>query len=130
MFGPTPERNYKLKVSKKQKKLAFLSALTILAIEKKVGVFEAQTVLEKEKISTKTVVSFLKANNFLPKKGCLLIVTHSKEIFLSTKNVPNIKVVRPLSLTVSLLYTTSFLLFDSSALQELVEAKTPIQRTK
>lgn len=110
--------------------MGFLSALTILAIERKVGVFDSQSVLENAKISTKTVVSYLKANNFLPKKGWLLIVSQSKELFLSTKNVPNIKVVRPLSLTVSLLYTTAFLLCDRLALQELVDAKTPIQSSK
>lgn len=107
-----------------------MSALTVLGLNRRVGVFDSQTVLEEGKISTKTVVSFLKENNYLPKKGSLLIVTRSKEVFLSTKNIPNIKVVKPFSLTVSLLYQTSFLLCDEAALQELVEAKGPIPRSK
>lgn len=130
MFGPTPERNYNLKVNKKQKHLAFLSALSLLALEKRVGLFDSHSVLKEAKISTKTVVSFLKANNFLPKKGWLLIVSKSQELFLSTKNVPNVKVVKPLSLTVSLLQAAAFLLCDRLALQELVEARKNVKAAR
>lgn len=121
VFGPSPERNYKLKVTKKQKHLAFLSALSLLALEKRVAVFEVQNALNQERISTKTAVNFLKTNNFLPKKGHLLIASLSKELFLATKNVPNIKVVKPLSVTVSLLQAAAFFLCDQEAIKQLLE---------
>lgn len=85
------------------------------------AVFEVQNALNRERISTKTTVNFLKTNNFLPKKGHLLIASLSKELFLATKNVPNIKVVKPLSVTVSLLQAAAFFLCDQEAIQQLLE---------
>ncbi|UUD37086.1 50S ribosomal protein L4 [Mycoplasmopsis californica] len=93
-FGPTPDRNYKLKVNKKVRKNALISALTLLAQGDKVLVSE----IKMDKISTKELVAQLtkhKANNLKT-----LIVTNETNVFLSARNLPRTITTKVTSISV------------------------------
>lgn len=92
-FGPTPERNYKLKVNKKVRKHALVSALTLLA--RKNGVIVSELALSS--ISTKALLTQLKELNVGKK---VVIVTADSNVFYSARNVQNIHVTKVTSLSV------------------------------
>ncbi|WP_027334384.1 50S ribosomal protein L4 [Mycoplasma elephantis] len=113
VFGPTPERNYKLKVNKKIRKNALISALTLLA--QKNGVIVSETKVSK--ISTKELVSELKklgSNNLKT-----LIVTSDTNVFLSARNLPKVITTKVTSISVEDLLWTDKLIISKNDIQYL-----------
>lgn len=116
-FGPTPERNYKLKVNKKVRKLAFKSALTLLAQDKAIVVND----LKLEKISTKELLNklvALKVDNLRK----ILIVTNDETVYRSGKNLPNVAIYRPTSVSVESLINADVLVLSKEGL-EIIEGR-------
>lgn len=116
-FGPTPERNYTLKVNKKVRKLALKSALTMLAAEKAVAVND----LKLEGISTKEILNkltTLKVN----KLRTVLIVTNDEIVYRSARNLPNVSICKPTSLSVESLIGADVMIISKEGL-EIVEGR-------
>ncbi|MDJ1645787.1 50S ribosomal protein L4 [Mycoplasma phocimorsus] len=111
-FGPTTERNYKIKVNKKVRKNALVSALTLLA--RKNGVIVAD--LSLSKISTKLLLSQLKELNVGKKT---VIVTSDSNIFFSAKNVQNVYVTKVTSLSVENILWADTLVITNCAVKYL-----------
>ena len=86
VFGPKPH-GYDIKLNKKVKDLAKMSALSYKAKENAIVVIEEIT-LDAPK--TKQVVDVMKGLNFLTKKTLLVIAEYNDNLYLSTRNVPNI----------------------------------------
>ena len=91
VFGPTPDRNYTLKVNKKVRKLAFKSALTLKSNNNSIIIDE----IKMDKISTKTLIDIIKEMKLKNVKK-ILIVSENEILFKSSKNVKDI-VVQKLS---------------------------------
>ncbi len=86
IFGPKPHA-YDFKLNRKVKDLAKISALSHKAKDTALLVVE-EIVLEVPK--TKQVVEVLKGLNIADKKTLLIIADYNDNLYLSTRNVPNV----------------------------------------
>ncbi|MEG0283713.1 MAG: 50S ribosomal protein L4 [Erysipelotrichales bacterium] len=90
VFGPTTEKNYKLKMNRKVRKLALRSAYSVVLRDKQIIAIDS---LELEQAKTKEFINLMSAFNIDNKM--LVIVDNEQEyenLFLSARNVPNVKV--------------------------------------
>ncbi|TKA59290.1 50S ribosomal protein L4 [Mycoplasmopsis bovis 8790] len=94
-FGPTPARNYKLKVNKKVRFNAFVSALTLLAQSKAVVIDD----FKLESISTKAAINKLNDLGIKNQKH-ILIATNDEVTYKSVANLQNVICVKPSSVSV------------------------------
>nr|WP_230861263.1 50S ribosomal protein L4 [Mycoplasma sp. 'Moose RK'] len=113
-FGPTTARNYQLKVNKKVKKLAFVSALSQLANHQQVLVSD----FAMTKVSTKTLVNQLKSLEIAHLRR-ILIASTDQNLFLSARNLPNVELLKPTSLTVESLIKADLLVISEKDLKVL-----------
>ncbi len=89
VFGPRP-RSYSFKLNKKLKALARRSALTFKAQNNQIVVVED---LKFEAPKTKDFVNFAKNLKLADSKLLLVLESQNKNVFLSTRNVENAKVI-------------------------------------
>jgi len=116
VFGPRP-RDYDFKLNKKLKVVARKSALSYKAKDKSVVVLE-DIVFETPR--TKDFIGMLNSLSLSDKKTLLVLGKDDKNVFLSSRNVPNTKVVTANSLnTYDVLNAESLLLSESSV--EIIE---------
>lgn len=87
-FGPTPEKNYKIKQNSKAYRLAFQSAMAIKLKENGINLIVDK--LELKKPSSKVINSLLKKTN-LDSKKVLFVMNEGDENFI--KSCKNIKKV-------------------------------------
>ncbi|WP_338822891.1 50S ribosomal protein L4 [Mycoplasmopsis felifaucium] len=111
VFGPTPERNYNLKVNKKVRKAAFISALTLLAKNNAVIVDD----LKLEKISTKAALDKLTSLKVANLKH-VLVVTTDEVVYKSLNNLQNVICVKPNSVSVENLIWADVLVLSNEGL--------------
>lgn len=89
VFGPTP-RNYGYKMPKKKRRLALKSALSGKVSEEAFIVLEG---LQLEKPKTKDIIALLKHFDAQEKKALVVTGEQNENVFLSARNLPNVKVV-------------------------------------
>ncbi|WP_442265482.1 50S ribosomal protein L4 [Tenacibaculum sp. ZS6-P6] len=89
IFGPRP-RNYSFKLNKNLKRLARKSALSIQAKDSNLVVVED---FNFETPKTKEFVNVLKALELDTKKSLFVLGAESKNVYLSSRNLKNSKVV-------------------------------------
>ncbi|WP_029512806.1 50S ribosomal protein L4 [Mycoplasmopsis iners] len=118
-FGPTPERNYTLKVNKKVKRAAFASALTLLAQKGAVVLDEFQLSGIKTKEAVAKLES-LKVNNLKH----ILLVTSDENVLRSVANLSNVCAVRPESVLVEDLVWADVLILSQEGLEVFKERGT------
>ncbi len=105
-FGPQVERNYNTKVNKKVKRLAYLSALTLLNKENLILVTDD---IKLEKPKTSELIKQLNNLNLLERKH-ILLVTSDENIFKSASNT-KVVTIKVNSLSVeSLLWTDALVI--------------------
>lgn len=90
VFGPRP-RDYRFKLNKKVKLLARKSALTVKVQENQIKIVENFTF---EAPKTKDFVAFAKNMDVEGKKILLVLPEENKNIYLSARNVPNVRMIR------------------------------------
>ncbi|HKL82578.1 MAG TPA: 50S ribosomal protein L4 [Desulfobacter sp.] len=109
IFGPSP-RSYEIKVPKKVRKLALKMALSVKVSDSRLFVIDA---LELEEIKTKALADLLSTL----KLDDLLIVsdTDDAKLTLSSRNIPDVKVIKTEGLNVyDILKFKNLLLVESS----------------
>lgn len=109
IFGPSP-RSYEIKVPKKVRKLALKMALSAKVSDSQLFVVDA---LELEEIKTKALANVLSALNL----DDLLIVSDADDtkLALSSRNIPDVKVIKTEGLNVyDILKFKNLLLVQSS----------------
>ncbi len=114
-FGPRP-REYNIKINKKVKQLAKYSALSYKANDKNIMVVQD---FQFDEPKTKNIVSVqdnLKLNN---KKMLLVLSKEDKNIYLSSRNIGNIKVVTVADLNTYDIMNHHILLFNESSINHL-----------
>lgn len=91
VFGPTTERNYNIKMNKKERRLALKSALSYKVIDSEL------TVLDELKLSsskTKEIVKVLERLKL--NKSTLFVVNElTDELILASRNLEGVKVILP-----------------------------------
>jgi large subunit ribosomal protein L4 len=115
IFGPQP-RDYNFKLNKKVKHLARISALTYKAKSNEIKVVEDFT-LEAPK--TREYASIFNNLNIGDKKSLLVLSEPNKNIYLSSRNLPNTKVVTYSELTTYDILNTTSLVFVESSLENI-----------
>jgi large subunit ribosomal protein L4 len=89
VFGPKP-RTYTVRLTKKAKRLARKSALSLKATEEAIKVVENFTY---EAPKTRQIVDLLEALKVNDKKVLLVVPDADKNIYLSARNIPGVSVV-------------------------------------
>jgi len=114
-FGPEP-RDYTIKLNKKVKQLARKSALTFKATNNNIIVLED---FDYEQPKTKNLVELQKSFKIENKKSLLVVSDQKKNVYLSSRNLKNSKVVNISELTTYDIVNASALLFVESSLAVL-----------
>jgi large subunit ribosomal protein L4 len=111
IFGPRP-RNYSFKLNKNLKRLARKSALSIQAKDNNLVVIED---FNFEAPSTKNFINVLKALNLDAKKSLFVLGESNSNVYLSSRNLKNSKVVNNTGLsTYSVLNANTVVISESS----------------
>lgn len=95
-FGPTPDRNFSLRFSKRSKKLAMRMALSSKVSDGSLFAIDALTIAEPK---TKLLSSLVKT---WPAKGEILLVVDAKNenVEVAAKNIPSVWVARAEAISV------------------------------
>ncbi|MPQ45776.1 50S ribosomal protein L4 [Marinifilum sp. N1E240] len=117
VFGPRP-RNYGFKLNKKLKQLARRSALTIKAQNEALMVVED---FNFEAVKTKSFVALQNSLKVSDKKVLLVLSEDNKNIYLSSRNLKNVQVVRVSDLATYDIMKASTLVFVESSVKGLDE---------
>tara|TARA_B100000427_G_C15485396_1_gene585039 strand:+ start:860 stop:1492 length:633 start_codon:yes stop_codon:yes gene_type:complete len=112
VFGPQPH-DYKTKISKKMKRLARRSVLSFRADNGDILVVDEISISSSK---TKEFIEFLKTLNISGKKVTILVASLSENLFLSSRNIPNIYLVESTSASTYDLLDCEKLLFDKAGL--------------
>ena len=115
VFGPTP-RDYSQKVNKKVKRLARKSALSIKAKQKAIVVLED---FQMDKPHTKDYLKMLAALGLSDKKSMLVLGDLNKNVYLSSRNLKNSKVVINSELNTYGISNANYLIISEGAIAEL-----------
>ena len=115
IFGPKP-RNYHQKVNKKLKRLARKSALSIKAKQKSIVVLED---FQMDRPQTKEYIKLLNALGLADKKSLLILGDLNKNVYLSSRNLKNSKVVINTELNTYGISNANNLIFSEGAIEEL-----------
>ena len=115
VFGPRP-KDYSQKVNKKVKRLARKSALSIKAKDKSIIVLEDFHLPEPK---TSLYINVLKALNLDGKKSLLVLGEKNKNVYLSSRNLKNSKVVTNSELNTYKISNAVNLVLSESAIADL-----------
>lgn len=116
VFGPRP-RDYEQKLNKKVKRLARRSALSAKAKTGSIVIIED---LNFETPKTKTFVEMLSKLN-VGKKSLVVVAEQNENVHLSSRNIPNTKLVRAQDVnTYEIMYANTLVLSEGS-IQKIVE---------
>jgi large subunit ribosomal protein L4 len=115
IFGPQP-RDYRFKLNKKVKQLARKSALTYKAKDNEILVLEDFSLDAPKTREYASIISNLKIGD---KKSLLVLSEPNKNIYLSSRNLPNTKVVLYSELTTYDILNTASLVFVESSLENI-----------
>ena len=107
-FGPKKEKNYKLKINKKVRKLAFLSSLTLKAKAKAIIINE----IKMDKISTKDLLEKIKSLKLKDSFKKILIISESKILFKSSQNLQKVEVQKLSGLNVEQIVNADVLIIS------------------
>lgn len=115
IFGPKP-RDYSFKLNKKLKRLARMSALTYKAKESNITVLED---FSFEAPKTKKYADLMNNLKLADKKTLLVLGDSNKNVYLSSRNLTNAKVVTASDLNTYDILNASNLLLVESSLKEI-----------
>ena len=90
VFGPTPNKNYKKKMNKKERRLALLSALSYKVKDNELIIVDE---LKFKTNKTKEMVDVLKSFNLDTNKVLVVVSELDENICLSARNLSYVKVI-------------------------------------
>lgn len=119
VFGPTPEKNYKLKMNRKVRRLAMKSAYSVVLKDKQLVAVE-DFVFEAAK--TKDFIGLMNAFNINSK---LLVIVAEEDgydnLFLAGRNVPSVKIAQATSVSVEDLLHYDVVMMSVDAIKKVEE---------
>lgn len=116
-FGPQP-RDFSMKLPKKIRRLALASALSTKAASDEIKVLEN---FELSKVSTKEMAALLSAIGVGKEKVLLVIKEGNRELFLSARNIPDLRVTLARELTTYHLLWAKTVVMTQTALETVEE---------
>ena len=121
VFGPTPNKNYKKKQNKKERRLAILSALSYKVKDNELIVLDE---LNFKTNKTKEMTELLTKLNIRNNKVLVVVEELTENLYLSVRNLANVKLVRFNEVNTFDLVSADNLLITESALKKLEEVLT------
>jgi large subunit ribosomal protein L4 len=121
VFGPKP-RTYTINLSKKAKRLARKSALSLKAAEKAITVVEDFTF---EEIKTKQAAELLKALKLDGKKVLIVTAGTDKNVYVSARNLPGVVVLEAVKPTTYDIMNADVVLLQKSSIPALENSIEP-----
>ncbi len=118
VFGPRP-RDYSQKLNKKVKLLARKSALSAKASNSSIYVVED---FSFEAPRTKSYIGILNSLKISDLKSVVVTGDYEKEVYLSSRNLPNSKVVRAQDLNVYNILHANTLVLSESAVEKIKQS--------
>jgi len=112
IFGPEP-RIYNFKLNKKLKRLARKSALTYRALENNIIVVDN---LNYEDIKTKNIIGLRNNLKINDRKTLIVLEDQNNIVYLSSRNLQDVKVVRACDLATYDIMWSSILLMEEGAI--------------
>lgn len=117
VFGPTTERNYNIKMNKKERRLALKSALSYKVIDSELKVLDS-LVLENSK--TKGMLNIMK--DLKLEDSVLFVVNElTDELVLASRNIKGVKVILPNEVNVLDLATYKNMVATEDAVKAIEE---------
>ena len=117
VFGPTTERNYNVKMNKKERRLALKSALSYKVLDSELKVLDT---FKLENSKTKGFLSVMK--DLKLDKSVLFVVNElSDEIILASRNIQGVKVILPNEVNVLDLVTYKNMVATEDAIKAIEE---------
>lgn len=87
VFGPTPQKNYKLKMNRKERRLALKSALSYKYQDNELVIVDNFNLADGKTKTAKEALTNLKVNN---EKTMIVVDELTDEIILATRNLDNV----------------------------------------
>lgn len=122
VFGPRP-RTYSVNLTKKAKRLARKSALSLKASEKAITVVQDFTF---DEIKTKQIVEIFDALKLTGKKVMLITKDSDRNIYISARNIPGVQVIEAYKPNTYDIMNVDVVLIQAGAIEALensIEAK-------
>lgn len=122
VFGPRP-RTYSVNLTKKAKRLARKSALSLKASEKAITVVQDFTF---DEIKTKQIVEIFDALKLTGKKVMLITKDSDRNIYISARNIPGVQVIEAYKPNTYDIMNVDVILIQAGAIEALensIEAK-------
>ncbi len=116
-FGPQP-RDYGFKLNKKVKQLARKSALSYKMKDQSIVIVED---FSFEEIKTRQMVELQEKLNINQKKVLFVLNQPNKNVYLSSRNLPDVKIVTASELSTYDIMNASKLAFDESSIEAIGE---------
>jgi len=117
MHGPRP-RDYSFKLNKKLKLVARASAFSYKAKENEITVIDQ---ISMDAVKTKGYLSVLTSLKMNDKKTLLLVPDYNKNVYLSSRNIPNAQVMKASDVnTYNILHANNIIL-EEGAIDKLKE---------
>lgn len=117
-LGPKP-RDYSIKMNRKERRLALLSALSYKNKEKAIVVVDN---IDLASSKTKDMLNALKSLELTDKKVLIIMDELSENVILASRNLSNVLLMEPMELNVLDIVNADVLLFNKQALQDVEEA--------
>ena len=121
VFGPTPNKNYKKKQNKKERRLALLSALSYKAKDNEVIVVDE---INFKTNKTKEMTNLLSKLNITNNKVLVVVEELTENICLASRNLANVKLVDTTEVNSFDLVNADNMLITEGALKTLEEVLT------
>ncbi len=117
-LGPQP-RDYSIKMNRKERRLALLSALSYKNKEKAIVVVDK---VELAGSKTKDMINALKGLELDEKKVLVIMDELTEQVILASRNLQNVLLMEPVEINVLDILNADVLLFDKQAIADVEEA--------
>ena len=115
VFGPTP-RSYNIKMNKKERRLAFNSALTYKVNEEGLMIIDG---INLDTNKTKDMLAMTKDLNIVNDKNLIVIAKENANVALASRNLPNIKTTTVNNINILDVLNADKLIFDYEELKKI-----------
>ena len=117
-LGPKP-RDYSIKMNRKERRLALLSALSYKNKEKAIVVVDN---VELAGNKTKDMINALNSLELQDKKVLIILDELTENVILASRNLANVLLMEPSEINVLDIINADVLLFDKQAVKDVEEA--------
>ena len=117
-LGPKP-RDYSIKMNRKERRLALISALSYKNKNKQIIVVDN---FDLESNKTKDMVNALKGLELQEKKVLIVMDELSENVILASRNLANVLLMEPVEINVLDIINADYLLLTKQAVSEIEEA--------